>query len=306
MCRASWMACTCTEERDGDMRSLGRIWQTALWEWGGAIRSRRALVLLLLYLASAVLCMNGTITILGKMEKELAVVLQLPDAGETGVVSASLWNSKPFNRIVRSVVGESPVLDDIFGRHPVELLYAWFAFFCAPLLVVLVSGTRVAEDLRTGVARYMLVRTSRLEWSLGKYLGQALMIACALAVSAAGAWCVALCRLPAATAARLFLPMLGWGVSAWFYSLAWLGLALGLSHLTRSSMRATAFGILGIGAFEVLPHFFPEVEVVLPSGARMGLWRTSFIPQAVAVFHLATLGLVYLTIGAAVFNRRDA
>ena len=51
------------------MRSLRRIVQTALWEWGGAIRSRRALVLLLLYLASAVLCMNGTISILGKMEK---------------------------------------------------------------------------------------------------------------------------------------------------------------------------------------------------------------------------------------------
>ena len=55
-------------------RSLHRIAQTALWEWSGAIRSRRALVLLLLYLASAVLCMNGTISILGKMEKELAAM----------------------------------------------------------------------------------------------------------------------------------------------------------------------------------------------------------------------------------------
>ena len=71
-------------------------------------------------------------------------------------------------------------------------------------------------------------------------------------------------------------------------------------------MRATAFGILGIGAFEVLPYFFPEAEVLLPSGARMGLWRTSFTPQAVAVFHLVTLGLVYLMAGAAVFCRRDA
>jgi hypothetical protein len=221
-------------------------------------------------------------------------------------VSETLWKSKSFRNMIAAGVDNRLVFEDISHRHPVELLYAWFAFFCAPILVVLVSGTRVAEDLRTGVARYMLVRTTRLEWSFGKYIGQALMIACALAVSAVGAWCVALCRLPTATAARLLLPMLGWGVSAWFYSLAWLGLALGLSHLTRSSMRATAFGILAIGACEVLPHFFPEVEVVVPSGARMGLWRSSFTPQAVAVFHLATLGLVYLTIGAAVFNRRDA
>ena len=288
------------------MRSLKSIVQTALCEWENALRSRRALVLLLLYLAAAVLCMNGTISVLGKMETELVRVLRLPDSGQTGVVSETLWKSKAFRNMVATAVDDRLVFEDISRRHPVELLYAWFAFLCAPILVVLVSGTRVAEDLRTGVARYMLVRTSRLEWSLGKYTGQALMIASALAVSAAGAWCVALYRLPAATAGRLFLPMLGWGVSAWFYSLAWLGLALGLSHLTRSAMRATAFGILGIGAFEVLPHFFPEVEVVLPSGARMGLWRTSFTPQAVAVFHLVTLGLVYLMAGAAVFCRRDA
>ena len=288
------------------MRSLWRIVQTALCEWENALRSRRALVLLLLYLAAAVLCMNGTVSLLGRMESELVRVLRLPDAGQSGIVSETLWKSKSFRNMVAAGVDNRLVFEDISQRHPVELLYAWFAFFCAPILVVLVSGTRVAEDLRTGVARYMLVRTSRLEWSLGKYMGQALMIACALAVSAAGAWCVAFWRLPAATAARLFLPMLGWGVSAWFYSLAWLGLALGLSHLTRSSMRATAFGILAIGACEVLPHFFPEVEVAVPSGARMGLWRTSFTPQAVAVFHLATLGFAYLAVGAAAFSRRDA
>ena len=263
-------------------------------------------MLLLLYLAAAVLCMNGTISALGRMEDELVRVLRLPASEQTGIVSETLWKSNSFRKMIAAGVDNRLVFEDITHCHPVELLYAWFAFFCAPILVVLVSGTRVAEDLRTGVARYMLVRTTRFEWSLGKYVGQALMIACALAVSAAGAWCVALCRLPAATAARLFLPMLGWGVSAWFYSLAWLGLALGLSHLTRSSMRATAFGILGVGACEALSHFFPEVEVVVPSGARMGLWRTSFTPQAVAVFHLVKLGLVYLAVGAAVFNRRDA
>ena len=288
------------------MRGLMRIVQTALCEWENALRSRRALVLLLLYLAAAVLCMNGTISLLGKMEGELVRLLGLSDSGQAGVVSETLWRSKSFRGLVAAAVDDRLVFADISLRHPVELLYAWFAFLCAPILVVLVSGTRVADDLRTGVARYMLMRVTRLEWALGKYAGQALMIACALAVSAVGAWCVALCRLPTATAARLLLPMLGWGVCAWFYSLAWLGVALGLSHLTRSSMRATAFGILAIGACEALPHFFSDVELVVPSGPRLGLWRTSFTSQAVAAFHLVTLGLTYLLAGAAVFSRRDA
>ena len=269
------------------MRALWHVWQTALGEWGGAIRSRRALVLLVLYLGASLLCMNGTISVLGRMEKELAVVLQLPDSDETGVVSASLWKSKPFNRLVRSVVGESPVLDDISGRHPVELIYAWFVFLCAPLLTVLVAGTRVSEDLRSGAVRYMLVRETRLEWSVGKYLGQALMIAVALVVSAMGAAVVAFCRLPSGTAVSLFLPLLNWGLRAWIYSLAWLGLALGLSHLTRSPGRATSLGIVAIGllgalppvmdflhTFQGWPSFLTHLRMLVPAGAEMSLWRS--------------------------------
>ena len=54
------------------MRSLFRIWQVALAECAGAVRSRRALVILVLYLLSAVFCMIGTISMLGKMEAELS------------------------------------------------------------------------------------------------------------------------------------------------------------------------------------------------------------------------------------------
>ena len=300
------------------MRATRCIWHTAAGEWGSAIRSRRALVLLLLYLASAVLCMNGTISVLGKMEKELASILMLPDTGETGVVSASLWKSKPFNRMVRKAVGDSPVFDDISGRHPVELLYAWFAFLCAPILTVLVAGTRISDDLKSGAVRYMLVRETRLEWSLGKFAGQALMLAVALAVSSLGAAVVAFCRLPSGTAASLFLPMLNWALRAWVYSLAWLGLALGISHLTRSPNRATALGILAVCMFGALPplmellHNVAEWPVALthlrmlvPAGAEMSLWRFSPVPLAAGSFHLVTLGLTYLMAGAAFFCRRD-
>ena len=300
------------------MRSLRCIWQTAISEWSGAIRSRRALVLLLLYLASAVLCMNGTISVLGKMEKELASILQLPDADETGVVSASLWRSKPFNRLVRNVVGDSPVFDDISGRHPVELLYAWFVFFCAPILTILVAGTRISDDIRSGAVRYMLVRETRLEWSLGKFAGQAIMLAFALAVSSVGAAAVAFWRLPSATAASLFLPMLNWGMRAWIYSFAWLGLALGISHLTRSPSRATALGIFAICIFAALPPLMDflnatagwpaaitHVRMLVPSGAEMSLWRFSPVPLITGGFHLVTLGLTYMMAGAAFFSRRD-
>ena len=299
--------------------SIRRIWLAALAEWRGAIRSRRALVLLVLYLACAVMCMYGTISILGKMETELASLLQLPDGGQTGVVSETLWKSEPFRRLVRAVVGDSLVFEDLLAHHPVDLLYAWFAFLFAPMLVVLVSGGRVAEDRSSGAVRYMLMRVTRLEWSVGKYAGQAMLIAFAIAASALGAWCVALCRLPPASAARLLLPLAAWGAKAWIYSLSWLGLSLGLSHLARTSGKAVSLGLVCVVVMSALPGIvnhlvgrldWPQalhhLETVVPAYSEHALWRSSPVALASAAFHLVALGLAYLMAGAAVFARRDA
>lgn len=298
------------------MRSLARIFHVALAEWAGAVRSRRALVLLLLYHVAAVMCMYGTISIFSKMETELAQVLQLPEAEQTGVVSKTLWTSKPFRKMTRAVIRNDLVFRDIEGRHPIELVYAWFVFLCAPLLVVLVAGNRVADDLRSGAVRYAIVRCTRTEWSVGKYVGQALMLVCALAASAVGAWIVALCRL--SDAGALLPAMFGWGARAWIYSLAWLGVALGISHLTRTGSRATALGIFAVAALTALPMILSwtgarfdlpwlvNFDLVSPVTSKILLWRQDVAPLAEASFRLVLLGIFYLALGNAVFRRRDA
>ena len=299
------------------MRGLSRIGQVALAECAGAVRSRRALVILVLYLLSAVFCMTATLTVLGKMEAELANVLQLPESDRTGVVSATLWRSKPFQRMVRAGLKDELVYNDIAGRHPAELVYAWFAFLCAPLLAVLAAGNRVADDLKSGAARYALVRVTRLEWTLGKYTGQVLMVALALAASAVGAWLVAVFRLSGVGMSALLPAMFGWGFRAWLYALAWLGLALGVSHLTRSGSRATALGMLAVALCAAWPGvlklldgwlgcpWLRHFDALVPSSAELSLWRRSAVPLLVGGAHLLVLGLSYLMLGHAVFARRD-
>ena len=300
------------------MKCLFRIWQVAVAECSGAVRSRRALVILVIYLLSAIFCMTGTITMLGKMESELSNMLQLPESERTGVVSATLWKSKPFQRMIRAGVRNDLVYDDIVGRHPAELVYAWFAFMCAPLLAVLVAGNRVADDLRSGAVRYAIVRVTRLEWTLGKYAGQVLMVALSLAVSAVGAWLVAVFRLSGVGMLELLPAMFGWGLRAWMYALAWLGLALGVSHITRSGSRATALGLIAVaicGAWQPLLRYWSEsaswpwmlhLDALVPSAAEMSLWRRSFVPLFTGGTHLLVLGLTYLMLGHLVFSRRDA
>ena len=300
------------------MIALAKIWQIAVAECAGAVRSRRALVTILLYLVLSVLAMNGTISAMGRMEKELVTALRLPESEKTGIVSATIWKSKPFRNMVRKGVGDE-VFEDIAGRHPVELFYAWLVFAFMPLLAVMVAGNRISDDLRSGAARYMLVRATRAEWAVGKFVGQVLMTAIALAVSALGAWVVALFRLSGVGAASLLTGMFGWGLRALVYSVAWLGVALGLSQTTHSGSRATAFGIVTIFVFlvltQLLAHYgkgndwrvvLENFDVLIPYAPRMLLWRRGMAPLLAGAGHLFALGVFYFSLGHVFLARRDA
>jgi len=295
-----------------------RVFRAALFELAGAIRTRRALVLVALYLAASLLGMNGAISALGRMEDQLAEVLQVERVeGRSGVVSAALWKSRPFQRLVRSAVGDSLVYDDIVGKHPAELLYAWIVFLFVPLLAVLVASRRAAEEIRSGAAKYMLLRVTRLEWTLGKYLGLALLMMLGLLVGALAAWLVAAFRLSGADIPALLPAMVLWSVKAWFLSLAWLGLALGVSHLFKSGAKADALSIVLMIAWFAVPALLNAYATgpvwgkllvlrrLFPPSVDDALWRASFLPVAASAAWLAMLGLLYLSVGHAVFARRD-
>jgi len=294
------------------------MWRVACYEWFDALRSRRALVVLLLYMAAAVCNMHWSINLLHKLEKELASVLQLPLSEQTGVVSTALWKSKPFQRIMKQMAQNDLVLQDITGKHPIELIYAWFAFFYTPLLVVLVSGNRIAEDLGSGAVRYMIFRIPRLSWTLGKFIGQLLMIGLALILSGIGAYLVAKFRLSGSGTPDLFVNVLQWSVRAWIFSIPYLGLAMGLSHLTKSASKATVMGIIAITVCFVLTfllrHFttengwrscLPFISLLLPDEHKMYLWRNALAPLVTGTAFLLSLGFCYLLIGYAFFRKRD-
>ena len=297
---------------------LARIGRVAAMEWGLAVRSRRAMVMTLLFLAVAAGVMYLTITSFMAIEREVLGSLGLPTDGAPGSAMMALWKSKPFLRLVGRFSGWILVFDDIKGRHPVLLVYAIFLFQIVPLLTLLVSSSRVAEDIRSGAARYWLVRVTRTEWSLGKFLGEALMLASAMAVGALAAWGVVLVRLPLAHGVAMLPGILDWTVRAWVYAFAWLGLFLGLPHLVKSGGKATALcilALLGAAAWEpMLDNLAKNVagfgwashlDVFVPGSSWTLLWRRSVSAVLEGVVRLASLAFFYLAFGAAVFRRRD-
>ncbi len=300
------------------MNGLRQMWRVACYEWFDALRSRRALVVLLLYMTAAVCNMYWSINLLHKLETNLVSLLKLPESDHAGVVSTALWKSDKFQELMKAMASNDAVLQDITGKHPVELIYAWFAFFYTPLLVVLVAGSRIAEDLGSGAVRYVIFRTSRATWSLGKFVGQALMIGFALVLSGIGAYAVAKFRLAGSGTPDLFLNMVQWSVRAWVFSIPYLGLAMGLSHLTKSASKATVMGIFAIAVcflITVLIRFFsgdtgwhayvPYLAVLVPEEHKMYLWRSSLAPLVTGSAYLLTLGFCYLLTGYAIFRKRD-
>lgn len=300
------------------MNKAVQVWRVACYEWFDALRSRRAWVVLLLYMVAAVCTMYWSISLLHRMENELASMLQLPRSERAGVVSTALWKSKPFQRIMRHITQDSLVYKDLVGKHPVEMIYAWFAFFYTPLLVVLVAGSRISEDIGSGAVRYVIFRTSRACWSIGKFTGQVLMLGLALLLSGLGAYLVARYRLSGGDAPHLFPNIIQWAVRAWIYSIPYLGVAMGLSHLTRSVSKATIMGIVAITFSSILTvairHFttdagwrsyLPYVGLLLPDGHKMLLWRDALAPLVTGATYLTTLGFCYLLVGYAFFHRRD-
>ncbi len=300
------------------MNGMRQIWRVACYEWFDALRSRRALVVLLLYMTASVCNMYWSISLLHRMENELATMLQLPQSERAGVVSAALWKSKQFRRIMKNVTQNDMVLQDLTGKHPVELIYAWFAFFYTPILVVLVAGNRIAEDIGSGAVRYVIFRTSRVCWSMGKFSGQVVMIGLSLLLSGIGAYAVAKYRLAGSGTPDLLPNILQWSLRAWIYSIPYLGLAMGLSHLTRSASKATIMGIIAITfcfvTSIVIRHFTTEVGwraylpylgLLVPDEHKMYLWRSAAAPLVTGFTYLVTLGFCYLLTGYAFFRKRD-
>ena len=298
--------------------ALARIGRVAVTEWAVAVRSRRALVVTLLFLAVSGGLMYALVSVFASLEETLVETLNLPSSDSTGSVTMTLWKSKPFTRMIQHFAGSSLVFVDIQGRHPIVLAYAMLVFWCAPLLTLMVSASRVADDIRSGAARYWLVRVTRTEWSLGKMLGEALMLATAMGIGALAADAVVCARLPLADGIRLLPDVLDWTVRAWGYAFAWLGIFMGLSHLVKSGGKATALGVLamlGAAAWEPMLRNLAEnvaglgwvghLDALVPGSAWTLLWRRSPAVVLQGVVHLAALAFLYLALGAAVLRRRD-
>jgi ABC-type transport system involved in multi-copper enzyme maturation permease subunit len=282
-----------------------------------SVRSRRVLVLILLYLAGSIAATAIFISVLHKIEGQLVESLGIASAGKTGNVTATLWKSTAFREILTHLIGDRALAKTLLDIPPLGLFYGWLSFAFAPMLVMLTSSTRVSEEVWSGSIRFVLFRIPRLHWLYGKFAGQAVQLLGALVLSAVGAWLTGYVRMhsfePLATAQAMLL----FSVKAWIYSLAFLGLAFAISQLCAAPNLALALGFLSLIAVAIVSSVsslfsgdgfrraWDIVNAMTPEAHRLDLWWGDAAHAVPAIVFLLALAVGYLLAGYARFARRN-
>jgi ABC-type transport system involved in multi-copper enzyme maturation permease subunit len=282
-----------------------------------AFRSKRAITLILLYLLGSIAACNVFVYFLHQIETELVKAMGLVPYNEAGGATRALWKSDHFRHMLTGLIGDRELTVRLLSIPPLAIFFGWVSLFFTPLLVVLMSTPRIAEEVGTASARFVLFRTTRGTWCCGKFAGQAVLLLSALLLSASAAWVVGLVRMPSFDSIQSLTAIISYGLKAWVYSLAYLGLALGVSQLTRSPVIATGIGLVLMTLLTVTattsnhwrgPGWFRILDItcaLTPKGNHMALWHSDLAHLVPGLIILPALGFLYFAAGHFFFARRD-
>jgi ABC-type transport system involved in multi-copper enzyme maturation permease subunit len=290
------------------------------YELGEALRSRRVLILTLLFVGGAVAGTLVFVELLESLEATLAEALAVAEPGKPGAVTAALMQSPEFLRMLGRLVRDDALASELAGLPPLALFYGWLGLTFLPVLIMLSSAETISSELASGSVRFSLLRTDRLSFSLGKLAGQTLLLAVGIACGALAVWVTGYLSLGSFEAGRSALWLGFLSIRIGFYAFAHVGLAVGLSHLTRSVplSRALALGSLfvlgalwGVGRYsdvvrEHAPGLADALLTLVPRSHMLELWQPALSDRLPALLMLVALGVVYFALGYGYRARRDA
>ena len=223
-------------------------------------------------------------------------------------------------RSLARFLDDEALAKELVALPPLSLFYGWIGLTFLPALIMLTSAEAISGELTNGSLRFSLVRTARLSFSLGKLAGQTLLMLLGVSTGAFAVWLTGYFSLASfdGPATALWLVLLSIRVA--IFSFAYVGLAVGLSHLTRlvPLSRALALGSLmlfsalyGIGKHNdaLRRHAGEAVDTLLmflPGSHASMLWQSSLLERLPALVMLVALGLVYFSLGYLYRSRRDA
>lgn len=299
------------------MRSLADTWIIARFEVLRAIRTWRALALVIAYLVANLggcwLFIQGV----GEIEAQVAETMGVATTRWPGTLMEQVRQSEQMVDLVKFLVGGGEEQARRLLELPVLAIFQlWLALVLVPFMAATTSSESVALDVGSRAIRYEALRTGRAELVAGRFVGQLLLTTVATAAALAGAWVMGMCCMAAQSPVELALGLLVLGPRAVAWSLPFIGVGMAASQLTASSAWARVLALVAAaGSYVVyglcqLPDDLPwtvladVVEPLLPQAWSAGFWSmdAGWLGSALAC---AGLGAGITALGYLRFAARD-
>ncbi len=278
-----------------------------------SLRSRKAIMLLALYLLGSLGASGIFIRILSALQDRLQE--QMGHAVRMHEIMAS----PGMTRLVGALAGDPEVAKAIVTIPPMAIFYGWLAIHFVPLLILFTSSDAISGDVSSGAVRFSLFRTDRISWAVGKLVGQTCLMAVGVLVGALGCWVMGLVwldQMPVADTGYWLVRISGRAI---VYSFAYLGMVMCASQMARTNARAGGLAlvimffcwlsatVLQAGPIQKrAPTLTAVLARLFPGGHQLALWHPSLVRSGSAMLALIAIGLAFFALGFWRFNARDA
>ena len=270
-----------------------------------SLRTRRALVLVLLYILIAATASGIYVNVVRAIQDTMETAATAAQAGE----QLDMLKDEGYRSLLLFVAGGDQTLATHLATYPaMVLIFTWVSLAFLPWFIALTSYDQIAGDLHLRTIRYAALRTTRAAYVAGKLAAQAVIVA---GVAALG-------TLPVIVIGAIYLP--GFDLLATIGSListlpitlvcalGFLGIVSLASQLCRTpgTARAAAMGLLllvyVLASQSTIGPFF---ALFSPWHWKPGLFHPDIPTRLLSVAACLGLCFGYTALGYLRFRRRD-
>lgn len=203
-------------------------------------------------------------------------------------------------------------LEALLAWPSAQLAAGWVAaLYLLPAVVLSAAVDQIASDRARGTLRYLVLRASRTEICLGRWLGQAMVQAALVVASLGSTLALVAIDAPERLAASLAVVAPA-GLALWCSLLPWVALATLVSVLAPSARRAT---LLALAAWLVLSWIASAgagsvgvadtvLKHLVPGAAVDALLRTPAPETPLAALPALVQAALFVALAVLAFRRR--
>jgi ABC-type transport system involved in multi-copper enzyme maturation permease subunit len=289
----------------GLLRDVGLI---AGFDLRESLRTRRALVLVLLYVLIAASASGIYIRIMAEIQDNIAAIPEVAADPDAAMAMGMVQDSGYRMLLLFFAGGDAPLADHLATYPPMVLVFAWISLAFLPWFIALTSYDLIAGDLHLRTIRYAALRTSRGAYVIGKLLGQAALVAGVTGLGMLPVLVLGALYLPGFNFIGTLLALLStWPVTV-LCALGYLGVVTLASQLCKGpgAARATAVGLLfAVWIFSLLPAPYTPLGWLSPWYWKYGLFHPGVGERMLAIGACLGLCAGYTALGYLRFRRRD-